>query len=234
MDHTPEPFPVSPSNPPVLDEAQLDALLRQTIEEQVASVIPPSGALPRLNARLDVADPPKRWSGPLRLAGAFATALLLLALLTPVGRLAAAGVHDAAQTVITTVKQIASGDSGARTTPPNAPSATGGLGSRTAPTNGAGSPATGGTANPALATRAGTPSGTASQVAPLPASPRTTAQPTGTASAINTRLENTPSAAATTSPTATASGTATPVNQTVAPSPKPPAQLTATPIGRGP
>lgn len=205
MDHTPEPFPAAPPNPPAWDEAQWDALLRQTLAEHAAGVPPSPNALPRLNARLDAARPPKRWSLPLRLAGAVAAALLLLVFLTPVGRLAAAGVHDAAQSVIMTVKGIASGGSNERSTSPNGPSATNALGSRTAPTNGASSPASGGTANPALPTRTGTPSGTASQVVPLPASPRATVQPTGTAPAINTRLDNTPSATTTPSPTATES-----------------------------
>ena len=230
MDHIPEPFPASPSNPSTMDEALLETLLRQTIAEHVADVPSSPNALPRLNARLDAAHPPKWWSVSMRLAGAVAAVLLLLAFLTPVGRLAAAGIHDAAQNVITSVKQIASGDSSASSTPPNAPSATGVVGSRTAPTNGAGSPTTVGTANPALPTRAGTPASTASQVAPLPASPRATVQPTGTAPAINTRLENTPPAAATTLPIATE----TPVNQTDAPAAKPATLLTATPVTNGP
>ncbi len=55
-------------------------------------------------------------------AGAVAAVLMLLALVTPAGRLAAAnvthGVQNATQTVITTVKQIASGTSDSGTPSP--------------------------------------------------------------------------------------------------------------------
>jgi hypothetical protein len=241
MDQTPEPLPTSPPHPPPTEEARFDALLRRTITEQVRDVAPAPNALPRLNARLDAARPLTRWPLPLRWAGAAVAALLLLAFLTPVGHLAAAGVHNATQTIITTVKQIASGDNGAKSTPPNTPSATSALGSRTAPTNDVGSPTSSGTANPApaTATRAGTPSGTASQVAPLPPSPRATAQPTGTPLAINTRLESTPPTAteppaASTPVMPAGSGAATPTRQTEAPAAKPSALLTATPVTHGP
>lgn len=238
MDHPPEPLPPSPPpSGPVADEARLETLLRQTIAEQTADVAPSPDALPRLNARLDAAHAPKRWLAPFRLAGAVAVALILLALVTPVGRLAAAnvthGVQNTAQTVITTVKQIASGTSDSGTPPPQgtlpAPSATGAPASRTAPTNGAGSPVIGTAVNPSSVTRTGTPSGAGSAVAPVSPTPL-----------IGTRAANTPASAAATasapatvatpgtSPTATIAtttpstvieGKVTPVHETVSPAP---------------
>lgn len=206
MDRTPEPSP-----PPIADEARLETLLRQTLAERAAGVTTPPDALPRLNARLDAANPPRRWFGPLRLAGAVAAALVLLALLTPVGRLAAAGAQTAAQTIVTTVRQVTSRDGDGSTTPPRgtapAPNATDASASRIVPTTGAGSPATGGTAHPSPSSRAGTPAGTASQVAPLSPTPRATDQPAA----------STPPGAAVTAtatPTVAVKGTATPVGET--------------------
>lgn len=247
MDHTPEPSSPPPANRPAVDDVQLETLLRQSLAEHVAGISPSPNALPHLNARLDAARPLKRWPIPLRLAGAVAAALLLLAFLTPVGRLAAAGMHDAAQRIITTVKQIASGDNDASNTPPNVPSATGALGSRTAPTNDAGSPTTVGTVNPAPATSIRVPSGTPSQVSPRSPTPtpHVSAQPSGTAPSINTRLQNSPVAptptptateatTVSTSPTTAVGRTATPVSQRDAPAAKPAALLTATPVTHGP
>lgn len=238
MDYPSGPLPPSPPpRVPVMDEARLEALLRQTIAEQTADVATAPDALPRLNARLDATHAPKRWFGPLRLAGAVAVALILLALVTPVGRLAAANVtHDvrnAAQTVITTVKQVVSGTSDSGTPPPQgtlpAPNATDASASRAAATNGAGSPASGTVANPSSVTRTGTPSGAASQVVPVSPTPtpRATDQPTATGAAVGTatatapppgsaplpgpRATNTPApAAATTSPTSAAATAVTP------------------------
>jgi len=223
MDHPPEPLlPSPPPNHSGADEARLETLLRQTIAEQTADVAPSPDALPRLNARLDAAHAPKRWFGPFRLAGAVAVALILLALVTPVGRLAAAnvthGVQNATETVITTVKQIVSGGSGSgsgsgsdsSTPPPHgtlpATNATSAPASRTAPTNGAGSPASGTAANPSSVTRTGTPADAGSAVAPVSPTPL-----------IGTRAANTPaSAAATASATATVATPGTSPTATIA------------------
>ena len=104
--------------PPVPDDARLASLLSETFAEQAAGVTPAPDALARLNARLDARAAARPWwAGHLRLAGAAAAALILLALLTPVRHLAAAGVHNAARavvTTITTVRDIATGDGGGR------------------------------------------------------------------------------------------------------------------------
>ncbi len=207
MDHTPEPLPSPPPGPLIADEAHLETLLRQTFAEQAAGVTAPPDALHRLNARLAAAAPTKRRVAPFRLAAALACALVLLAFLTPVGRLAAAGVHTAAETIATTVKQIASSNSD--TTPPRgtapAPIATDFSASRTAPTNGAESPAVGGTANPSPSSRVGTPAGTASQVAPLSPTPtpHATGQPVATSTATGTAITTTASPIGTPLSTAT-------------------------------
>lgn len=172
MHHPPEPSSTSPG-PPLPDEPEMEKLLRQTLREEAGRATIPSDALGRLSARLDAARPLRRWFGPLRLAGAVAFALLILALVTPVGRLAAAGVHTATRTIITTVKQIASGDGSG--SPPvratvSAPNATRASASGTAATRGSGSPATGGTANP-VATGTGTPTGTPIPIVGTPAGP---------------------------------------------------------------
>ncbi len=219
MDHPPEPLPpLPPPTPPVADDARLEMLLRQTITEQTAGVVLSPDALPRLNARLDAASVPRRWFGPFRLAGAVAVALILLALATPAGRLAAAnvthGVQNATETVITTVKQVVSGGSGSGsdsgTPPPHgtlpATNATSAPASRTAPTNGAGSPASGTAANPSSVTRTGTPADAGSAIAPVSPTPL-----------IGTRAANTPaSAAATASATATVATPGTSPTATIA------------------
>lgn len=256
MDHTPEPPPPSSSpNTPIVDEAQLETLIRQTIAEQTVDVATIPNALPRLNARLDAAHTPKRWFGPFRLAGAVSIALILLALVTPVGRLAAAnvthGVQNAAQTVITTVKQIASRTNDSGTPPPQgtlpAPNATGAPASRAVPTNGVGSPASGTVANPSSVTRTGTPAGAASQIVPLSPTPtpRATNQPTATGTAVETTITtispsigaratstSAPAAATTTAlPTATvrAPDTAPIPSPRVAPSPPRPTETISPP-----
>lgn len=218
MDHPPEPLPpLPPPSSLVADEARLETLLRQTIAEQTAGVVLSPDALPRLNARLDAASVPRRWFGPFRLAGAVAVALILLALVTPVGRLAAAnvthGVQNATETVITTVKQVVSGGSGSGsdsgTPPPHgtlpATNATSAPASRAAPTNGAGSPASGTAANPSSVTRTGTPAGAGSAVAPVSPTPL-----------IGTRAANTPTSAATASATATVAAPGTSPTATIA------------------
>lgn len=229
MDHTPEPLPPSPSpSAPVGDEAQLETLLRQTIAEQTADVATLPDALPRLNARLDATRAPTRWFGPLRLVGAVAVALILLALVTPVGRLAAAnvthGVRSATQTIITTVKQIASGTSDNGTPPPQgtlpAPNATGASASRAVPKNGVGSAISGTAANPSSVTRTGTPAGAASQIVPLSSTPTPHAadQPTATGAAIGTATTTiTPPTGATPLASTRAADTPTPAAATASP-----------------
>ena len=215
MDHTPQSAPTPPSNSSPLDDPALGTLLRQTFQEETARVALLPDALPRLNARLDAANPPRRWPGALRLAGAVAVAALLLALFTPVGRLAAAAAHNAAQTIVTTVRQVTSGDGNGDSTPPSsgtaiAPRATNASGSSAAPTNGAGSPATGGTANPTGATTGspvtgtvnpviGTPAGTATRAVATPIG--TAIQPSGAAAPVGTRTGTASPTAATATPT---------------------------------
>ena len=116
------------------DDARLAALLTATFTEQAERAIPAPDALVRLNTRLDAgASARPWWAGHLRLAGAVAVALLVLVLVTPVGRLAAAGIHNAAQAVVTTitnVKDFATGDGGNDSSsptpnPPGTPAPTG-------------------------------------------------------------------------------------------------------------
>jgi len=193
----------------VPDDPALETLLRQTFREETARVTLPADALPRLNARLDAANPPRRWTGPLRLAGAVAVAALLLALFTPIGRLAAAGVRDAAQTVVTTVRQIASGDGNGDGTPPSgtaAPRATNASGSSVAPTTGAptgGTPAVG-TASPVI----GTPVGTPDPAIPTP-TPRATDQPAASGTPVGTAIATAAQPSGAAPPVGTRAGTAT-------------------------
>ncbi len=210
-----------PQTSPVPDGSPLETLLRQTFQEETARVTLPADALPRLNARLDAANPPRRWIGPLRLAGAIAVAVLLLALFTPVGRLAAAGVHNAAQTIVSTVKQIASGDGNGDSTPPSGtalPRATNASGSSVAATTGVGSPPTGGAANPTGTTTNGSPAvGTARPVVGTPAGTAiaTAAQPSGAAPPVGTQTATAMGAVAATATASSTPATTTPATAIV-------------------
>lgn len=207
--------------------SRLDTLIGETLREQADGVTPAPDALSQLNARLDAAAPaPKWWALRPRLVGAFAAALILLVIFTPVGRLAAAGVQNATQTIITTVKEIATGsnDDRPKTQPgtPIVPSRANGSSTTLMPTNGIGSPGATGTIGGTGTTGTigiGTPgpSGTPGAM--------TTATPTGTATQTPT-VNIAPIASATTlpqRPTDTTGGTtpapATPIRREGTPTP---------------
>ena len=115
------------------EDARLTSLLSETLAEQAGRAAPAPDALVRLNAQLDARESARPWwAGHLRLAGALAVALLLLALITPIRHFAAAGVHNAAQAVVTTitnVRDFATGGGSDKPTPtakpPGTPAATG-------------------------------------------------------------------------------------------------------------
>lgn len=236
MEHRPEHMPPSSEAAASPQGAsRLDALIGETLREQADGVIPAPDALSQLNARLDAAAPaPKWWAPRPRLVGAFAAALILLVIFTPVGRLAAAGVQNATQTIITTVKEIATGgnDDRPKTQPgtPIVPSRANGSSTTLMPTNGIGSPgATGtiggtgttgtigiGTPGPSGTTA---PSGTPDATTTAPATPirraDTPTPATEPASQVSTQTSSPSSApsatsTSTTSPAASTAATTTP------------------------
>lgn len=137
-----------------------DALIRATLHEQAAGVVPAPDALARLNARLDAAAPPqRRWRAfRPRLLAAFAAALVVILVATPIGRLAAAGITGATQAIITTVREITTGNETSKTgsAVPGTASPAAGSVAVPLPTSGTGSPGARGTA-PRGSTTAGTP-----------------------------------------------------------------------------
>lgn len=196
----------SPAGGP--DDARLTSLLAETLAERGGRVAPAPDALARLNTRLDARRAARPWwAGRLRLAGALAAALLLLALVTPVRHLAAAGAHSAAQavvTTITTVRDFATGDNGSdkpSVTPnsPGTPAATGAVtGSAVAPSPTGSSTSPLGTSAISSATRTGT-------TTPGTATGTTSGAAAGT---VTSGLTATPDATATRARTATPTGTA--------------------------
>ncbi len=237
MEHRPE--RTSPSSEPAgspQGTSRLDALIGETLRERADGVAPAPDALAQLNARLDAAAPaPKWWALRPRLVGAFAAALILLVIFTPMGRLAAAGVQNATQTIITTVKEIATGgnDDRPKTQPgtPIVPSRANGSSTTLMPTNGIGSPgATGtiggtgttgtigiGTPGPSGTTA---PSGTPDATTTAPATPirreGTPTPATEPASQVSTQTSSLSSAPSATSTSTTSPAASTPATTTPA------------------
>lgn len=251
MDQRPESSPAAPEpSDRSAASSDLDALIGATLREQAERVSPDPVAAARLAARLDATPlDRRRWRPPPRAFAAFAVALavLIVVVVTPVGRFAASGVHDVTQAIVTTMRDFATGGGeavatktgpGTRAVPsgasgsPSAPSAPSGIGSPGAQgtaTNGSaiapptplgGSPGAQGTVGRTDSAGTGTPTraGTA-----IPATtPGATTVPTSTATATPTRT-------VTETPTRAGQGTGTAAIPPTALSPTP-----ASPRSSGP
>jgi hypothetical protein len=236
-DRTGAPGGVSP--PSGQDDAHLDALLADTLAERATEIAPAPDALPRLNARLDQLRSGRPWwMGRLRWAGAIAVALLLFAVVTPVGRLAAAGLANATRAIIVTVKEIATGDDGggkAPTTPASVPSTGSGSAVATAPAGSSTRPSGSATTEATVpGTAVGTPRGTTTgtAVGTSIATSTATAAPTSIPTAAPTEPVQVPGALTGTS--ATASPTAIPTTPTAGvPTTRAPATPPPTPSPTG-
>lgn len=184
MDHPPKISPAGPEPAAQSPEAsRLDDLIGAALKEQANRAIPAPDALARLNARLDAATPaPKRRIFRPRLVAAFAAALVVILIVSPVGRLAAAGVTNATQAIITTVREITTGGSDnptPRTGSPGAPSRASGSATTSLSTKSVGSPDARGTIASGSPTSVGTATGTTIAGTVTPPAAGTTV-PTGT------------------------------------------------------
>src|SRR5262245_58511646 len=118
MNQRTQPLPTLTSTAPLAtldmpNEGEVGALPTEVFEAQEVLLSRPPDALPRLNERLDAAAKPRHiWTGRLRVGALGALALLLLVLFSPLERpvsAVAAGIHDATQAVVTTIKVFITG-----------------------------------------------------------------------------------------------------------------------------
>lgn len=202
--HMPAPNPADP--------AQTEALLTRTLETYASRVAPPADALTRMQARLDAVTPARRpRAGAVRWAIAGAVALLVLLLVSPVGRATAATVGHAARTAIVTVRDAVTGGSGGTATPAVGTSASGTTvpGSATAATGSATAPAgtvTGTVAGTSTATRGTSTPRTGTTPTP---SPTSTPAATSVPASVPAALLRTPTPPTGTAPVGSPAGTAT-------------------------
>jgi hypothetical protein len=218
-------------NPDPTDVPSVESLLTQTLETHANRVEPPADALARLQTRLETTAPARQpRPGAIRWAMAGAIALLLLVLVSPVGRATAASIGHAARNAITTVRDAVTGNDNGEPTPARGTSVTGtGVPGSATAGSGSATARSGSATARAGGTVPGTITGTAGSGTAV-GTPRSGSAPAGTANATT----------ATTGP-AGATATAASVPAPLAPAASPTnvatsaiAPATATPQPRSP
>lgn len=104
--------------PDPADAPQMESLLTETLATYAHDIEPPADALARMQTHLATAKPARQSRpGAIRWAIAGAVALVLLLLLSPIGRATASGIGHAARNVIVTMRDTVTGNSGGELTP---------------------------------------------------------------------------------------------------------------------
>jgi hypothetical protein len=212
--------PMSPPDP--ADAPAVESLLTQTLADYASRVEPPADAQARMEAHLDRTKPARQPPlATIRWALAGAVALLLLLLLSPVGRATAAGIGHAAHNVIITVRDAVTGSDEGTRAPARGTTATG-TGIPGSATLGSGSATAGSGSATARSggTGTGTIAGTAGPGATV-GTPRSGTMPPGTATGPSAATATPASMPAPLLATATAPATSTPVGASARASPSP-------------